>query len=164
MGALMATHAIGYLTGIGTTEPGAMRSYDAFPPSMRTYRVAADPERQLTPELHDSCGEVCAVVPQAQTMLDAARRGDDVAGDISDRHGARLADPPAGRPARNLRLSTIDSEQDVADRFRALQGEQQVLVYCAAGQRSEQFVERYAPLAERSGMTLASLPGGVNGR
>src|SRR5699024_1584595 len=164
MGALMATHAIGYLTGIGTTEPGEMLSYDAFPPSMRTYRVAADSERQLTTELPDSYGELSALVPQAQTMLAPARLDDYVAVDIHEPHEVLLADLPADIPTRKLPLSTIDYEQDVADLFRALQGEQQVLVYCAAGQRSEQFVERYAPLAERSGMTLASLPGGVNGR
>ena len=163
MGALMATHAIGYLTGIGTTEPGEMLSYDAFPPAMRTYRVAADPERQLTTKLHDSYGGVCAAVPQAQAMLDAARRGDYVAVDIREPHEVLLADLPADISTRKLPLSTIDSDDDVAALFKALQGDQQVLVYCAAGQRSEQFVKRYASLAERSGMTLASLPGGVNG-
>ena len=159
----MATHAIGYLTGIGTTEPGEMLSYDAFPPARRTYRVAADPARQLTTKLHDSYGEVCAAVPQAQAMLDAARRGDYVAVDIREPHEVLLADLPADISTRKLPLSTIDSDDDVAALFKALQGDQQVLVYCAAGQRSEQFVKRYASLAERSGMTLASLPGGVNG-
>lgn len=32
MGALMATHVVGYLTGLGTTEPGEMLSYDASRP------------------------------------------------------------------------------------------------------------------------------------
>src|SRR5699024_6676397 len=105
----------------------------------------------------------CAVVSQAQTMLDAARRGDYVAVDIREPHDVVLADLPADISTRKLPLSTIGSDDDVEALFRELRGDQQVLGYCAAGQRSEEFLERYASLAERSGMSLVSLPGGVNG-
>lgn len=171
MGALMATHAIGYLTGIGTTQPGEMLSYDAFPPTTHTYRVAADPERQLTTELQSSYGEACAISPLAQDMLDASRRGEYRAVDIREPHEVMLADLPADIPTCKLPLSTITSENDVAALLRALQAESpsdlatgdHVLVYCASGQRSQKFVERYSFLADRAGVSLLSLPGGVNG-
>ena len=44
-----------------------------------------------------------------------------------------------------------------------LAGNQQALVYCAAGQRSDAFVDRYREVAKRAGINLVSLPGGVNG-
>lgn len=171
MGALMATHAVGYLTGLGTTEPGEMLSYDAFPPTTRTFRVTADPKRQLSTELHDSYGEICAVTPKAQDMLNAARRGDYLAVDIREPHEVLLADLPADIVTHKLPLSSISSDDDVAALLSSLQaltrdsdtGQQQAMIYCAAGQRSSDFVERYAELGERAGLELVSLPGGVNG-
>mgnify|MGYP005800841159 CR=1 FL=1 len=85
MGALMATWAIGYLTGIGNTTPGEMLSYDAFPPSTRTFRVAADPQRALVTKLQQSYDvalddSACGLNAGAQDLLDAVRRGGDARG------------------------------------------------------------------------------------
>ena len=166
MGALMATHAIGYLSGIGATEPGDMLSYDAFPPTTRTFRVAADPKRPLTTKLHASygaeAGQTCAVTTRATELLSQARRGEFAVVDIREPHEVMLADLPADIATQKLPLSAINADDDVANFFSTL-GNNQVLVYCAAGQRSTNFVERYEAVAQRAGVVLTSLPGGVNG-
>ena len=166
MGALMATHAIGYLSGIGATKPGEMLSYDAFPPTTRTFKVAADPERSLTTELLRTYGaeesQACALTTRAVELLGQARRGECTAVDIREPHEVMLADLPAEITTQKLPLSSINSDDEVADFFSQL-GDSQVLVYCAAGQRSKNFVERYQAVAQRTGVVLESLPGGVNG-
>ena len=176
MGALMATQAIGYLSGVGTTQPGEMLSYDAFPPATRTYRVPADSQRSLTTELLDSyqdgdSRQACTVSTRAEELLEAARRGEYLAIDIREPHEVVLADIPTDIASQKLPLSSLAGEDDVAGFFSSLwphqsfelAGNQQALVYCAAGQRSDAFVDRYREVAKRAGINLVSLPGGVNG-
>ena len=55
VGGLLATTAIGYLTGLDVV-PGRMLSYDAFPGSTRTFRIAADPTRELVTSLESTYG------------------------------------------------------------------------------------------------------------
>src|SRR5699024_1209679 len=151
-------------------------SYCVFPPVARTYRVPADFQLSLTTELLDSyqdgdTGKACAVSMRAQELLEAARRGEYIAIDIREPHEVLLADIPTDIASQKLPLSSLDGEDDVAGFFSLLRphqsvelaGNQQALVYCAAGQRSNTFVERYSEVAKRAGIELVSLPGGVNG-
>ncbi|MFH0412802.1 ThiF family adenylyltransferase [Corynebacterium sp. L4756] len=166
MGALMATYAIGYLTGIGDITPGEMLSYDAFPPQTRSFRVAADPERALVTELQENynvapIGATCVASSQAQELLDAVRRGEMLALDIREPHEVLISDVPDGIATKKLPLSGIDSEDDIAKLLADIKLD--VVVYCASGVRSSALVERYFDVAQRAGVKLVSLPGGVNG-
>src|SRR5699024_8996682 len=91
-----------------------------------------------------------------------ARRGEYTAVDIREPHEVMLADLPAEITTQKLPLSSINSDDEVADFFSQL-GESQVLVYCAAGQRSTNFVERYEAVAHRAGVVLERLSGALNG-
>lgn len=166
MGALMATHAIGYLTGIGDITPGEMLSYDAFPFQTRRFSVAADPERALVTELQETydvspTGAACTAAPRANELLDAVRRGEMLALDIREPHEVLIADVPDGIATKKLPLSGIDSEDDIAKLLADIKLD--VVVYCASGVRSSALVERYFDVAQRAGVKLVSLPGGVNG-
>src|SRR5699024_7311160 len=51
MGALMATHAIDSLRGMGARKPGKMSSIMAFRRTRRPFKQAADPDRSLNTDL-----------------------------------------------------------------------------------------------------------------
>src|SRR5699024_4052416 len=118
MGALMATQAIGYLSGVGTTQPGEMLSYDAFPPVARTYRVLADFQRSLTDEPLDSyqdrdTWQACTVSMRALELLEAARLVEYISIDIRDPHEVLLADISTDIASQKLPLSSLDGEDVV---------------------------------------------------
>ena len=168
MGAFMATQAIGLLAGIDGLDgvaSGYLLSYDAFPPRSRVFHVGADPQRQLRTRLEpDYGGQACAAPAglNARALVDAVRGGGFLALDIREPHEHLLADLPAGTHSEKLPLSEIDSPERVRSCFAGFPLGAQVLVYCASGKRSGAFVEEYSQLAESAGLSLTSLPGGVN--
>ncbi|MHA2789263.1 ThiF family adenylyltransferase [Corynebacterium sp. S7] len=155
VGSLMATQAIAFLAGLNGVEPGLMLSYDALPATMRSFKITADPHRELVTSLQSNYGAAsCTMTAATQSLLDDVRAGLLTALDIREPHEVLLADLPQDLPSLKLPLSQIHSEQVVTD---ALAGSGRVLVYCASGKRSADFVERYRHL----GTELVSLPGGV---
>lgn len=99
---------------------------------------------------------------EARALVDAVRGGDFLALDIREPHEYLLADLSAGTHSEKLPLSEIDSLERVRRLFASFPRGAQVLVYCASGKRSGAFVEEYSDLATSAGLSLASLPGGVN--
>ncbi|MDN6552253.1 ThiF family adenylyltransferase [Corynebacterium flavescens] len=171
MGALMATQAIGLLAGIGGVNstggiaPGYLLSYDAFPSRSRVFHVGADPQRQLRTRLEPDYGGPACAAPaglNARALVEAVRGGEFLALDIREPHEHLLADLPAGAHSVKLPLSDIDSPERVRSCFGGFPHGAQVLVYCASGKRSAAFVEEYTDLATSAGLSLTSLPGGVN--
>lgn len=161
IGALMATQAITYLADLPGVEPGRMLSYEALEASTRTFRIAADPARTPVRELQADYGApACALDPEVPGLLAALRSGTLTALDIRESHEVLLADLPADIPSVKLPLSAIESEQDVR---RVLTPGRRVLVYCASGRRSSDFIARYGSLGTEVGTALISLPGGVSG-
>lgn len=154
IGSLLATHAIGFLAGLSGITAGQLISYDAFPASLRTFTVVADPARQPVRALADTY-EVSGAC-QSPTLIDALYSGSYTALDIREPHEVILNDLPESIASQKLPLSSISSENDVAKVLNSIDGD--VLVYCASGKRSSAFVEDYSHL----GKTLVSLPGGVN--
>lgn len=149
MGALLATEAINFLTDITPAQPGRLISYDALPATMRSFTIAADPSRELVTTLQTTYAQTaCAVSP---SLLN----GSLVGLDIREPHEVFLADLPI--KSIKLPLSTINSEKDI---LKAVGEHKKLLVYCASGRRSSDFVERYRDL----GVDFISLPGGVNGQ
>ncbi|WP_018298070.1 ThiF family adenylyltransferase [Corynebacterium lubricantis] len=156
VGSLMATQTIAFLAGLDGVEPGRMLSYDALPATMRSFQIAADPDRELVTKLQPDYGApTCSIDSATQSLIDDVRAGNLTALDIREPHEILVADLPADAPSVKLPLSTISSEQAVAD---MLTGHDRMLVYCASGKRSADFVERYRHL----GVELISLPGGVS--
>ncbi|BAU96376.1 thiamine biosynthesis protein ThiF [Corynebacterium suranareeae] len=153
IGALMATHAIGFLTKIGDVQPGVLLSYDAFPATTRSFRVSADPARPLVTELRSSYE---AARPETTTLIDATLNHLLTALDIREPHEVLLKDLPEGATSLKLPLSQINSEDDVVEALSGL--DQDILVYCASGKRSADFITKYSHLGHR----FINLPGGVN--
>ena len=87
--------------------------------------------------------------------------GEMLAVDIREPHEVLIADVPDGVATEKLPLSEIHTEDDVISLLADKQ--QNVLVYCASGARSSAFIKRYSDVAQRAGVKLVSLPGGVNG-
>lgn len=164
IGALMATHAIGVLTGRDDVTPGMLLSYDAFPAGMRSFNISADPARPLVKELAENYGDpTCAVnsattadQEEAQRLLNAVQAGNMCALDIREPHEVVLKDLPHDIPTIKLPLSTITSEAELKEQLAGI--EQDIVVYCASSKRSADFVRTYAHLEHQ----LFSLPGGVN--
>ena len=153
VGGLLATTAIGYLTGLDVV-PGRMLSYDAFPGSTRTFRVTADPARELVTSLESTYGgEACAVGP---SPLDEVRAGRAILLDIREPHEKMLNDSLADLDPVRLPLSDIFSPDTIR---RRLGDAERVVVHCASGVRSARFCEQYADL----GYEFIDLPGGING-
>lgn len=163
VGNLMATEAIKYLTGLGESVPGRVYGYDALGTSLRSFTVRADPARLPVTELEDFYGAgACATAPVAESdpaaarLLDLVREGRARALDVREPHEKLLADIPSGA---DLHLPTSEVSPE---RVRAvLDGvAAPVVVYCASGRRSAEFVDAHADLVS---VELLSLPGGVNG-
>ena len=75
-------------------------------------------------------------------------------------HEKAIADLPA--PGLNLPLSEVERDPSAAKRaLSSFFPGDDVVVYCAGGVRSEKFVAQHADLAESLGISLHSLPGGV---
>lgn len=179
VGNLMATEAIKQLSGLTPVPPGRVTSYDALAGTLRAVTVAADPARPRVRKLRASyeAAACSASSPDegalARELLDALRAGTATALDVREPHEALLADLPEPIRPRRLPLSALadpdpsaaGNPADPGGRVReALDAlpTRRVVVYCASGQRSADFVLRYADLAG-PGKELVSLPGGVAG-
>lgn len=160
VGALMATEAVKFLAGVGESKVGRLHIYDALTTTIRAFTVARDPARPLTAAL-GSYADACAVdSTQGQSLIDALSAGTAHALDIREPHERAIADLPF--PSAHLPLSEV--ERDAAAVERALAGYapgDEVVVYCAGGVRSGRFVDTHHALAEQLGISLVSLPGGV---
>lgn len=148
VGALMATEAITYLSGIGTAQAGRLLSYDALAGTTRAFQVSADPTRPRVRTLSTSYdGGV-------QALLDEVRAGSALLLDIREPIEWALHDPLA--PLHPLRLP--QSSVTGPEQLTTLLGDApRVIVYCASGARSARFCERYADV----GYDLVNLPGGI---
>ena len=163
VGNLMATEAIKHLTGLGESIPGRVYGYDALGTSLRSFTVRADPTRLPVTELEDSYGAgACATAPVAESdpaaarLLALVREGRARALDVREPHEKLFADIPSG-PDLHLPTSEVSPERvrAVLDGVTA-----PIVVYCASGRRSTEFVDAHAELVP---VELLSLPGGVNG-
>lgn len=177
---LMATEAIAYLAGLGS-QPGRVLSYQALPASLTSFRVGADPARELVAELAEFYGASCAldvgaagatgldgeragsaevrddVLDDAATqLLQRVRSGAAIAVDVREPHEKYLADLPAEYHPLRLPLSVITGADDLA---RIIGEHDEVVVYCASGGRSQRVVDDYGPALPQ--VRLFSLPGGV---
>lgn len=163
VGNLMATEAIKHLTGLSESVPGRVYSYDALGASLRSFTVRADPARTPVTELEEFYGAgACAVTPAAESdpaaerLLRLVREGRARALDVREPHEKLLADLPAGADL-HLPMSEVSTQ-----RVRALLGgvTAPVVVYCASGRRSAEFIDAHA---EHVSAELLNLPGGVDG-
>lgn len=139
VGGLMATTAIAWATGLDR-QVGRLTSYQALPAGMRSFQVAADPQRPLTETLRGN--------PLAE-LLQAVLRGDLTLVDI--REDEEVAAEPAPL-AVHVPGSRIRSEEEFIEHFPVAGP---ALIMCAGGVRSKAFVERYGHLAH-----LSDAPGG----
>lgn len=162
VGGLMATEAIKHLAGVGESVPGRLLSYDALTSSMRSFTVAADPGRERVREFDGDYGVVACAAPSSWSSaeLELVTSGRAVALDVREPHEKLIADLPVDSPGLHLPMSQA-SEERVDEVLNDASGT--VVVYCASGMRSARFVEEYSGQAERLGVELLSLPGGVNG-
>ncbi|GAB2512634.1 putative adenylyltransferase/sulfurtransferase MoeZ [Corynebacterium atrinae] len=150
VGALMATEAITFLSGIGTGQAGRLLSYDALAGTTRSFQVSADPSRPRVRALaSDYSGGTHA-------LLDEVRAGSALLLDIREPEEWELTDPLALLHPLRLPLSTVTGPEQLTT---MLVDAPRVVVYCASGARSARFCEHYADL----GFDLVDLPGGVNG-
>lgn len=191
MGALAATEAIKWVTGVGQPLLGTVVSYDALTARTRSFRIAPDPSRQPVATLAPSDNAVafspaaCATsspathaVPATKALDNAAlhelvRTGKAFTVDVREYHETLLAQPSfIGEQGADEHLAmsaladlagTLDvASTAVAEAFARHQGTDAV-VYCASGVRSQHFVEKYGQVASEYGITLHNLPGGVRG-
>ena len=163
VGSLMSTEAVKFLAGIGEVEIGRLHMYDALTTTIRRFTVTRDPARPLAQTLGtytDACAVSTEVDTDGQSLYDDIRTGTAHALDIREPHERAIADLPFA--SAHLPLSEIERNPDAVDRALAEYAEgDEVVVYCAGGVRSDKFVDEYAEQAQQRGVTLKSLPGGV---
>lgn len=161
IGALMATQAISFLAGLAGVEPGRMLSYEALSAQTRTFRITADPARPLIRALRsDYHDAACAVNAEVPRLLQEVRSGGLTALDLREPHEVLLTDLPPDLPSVKLPLSSLDGDREIRALLRA---HPRILVYCASGRRSADFIGRHRELGAQLGAELIDLPGGVNG-
>lgn len=180
MGSLAATEVIKLLTGIGEPLEGKMLSYDALSATTRVYTVAADPERTPVRDLSETAEDTVACgVPNhgandvRSTLLELIASRGAVALDVREYHEKLLADLPevgAGAASEFLAMSelaasdgTLDEASEKVNAFLQRHANEDVVVYCASGVRSQHFVDTYGQVAGYFGVSLYNLPGGVQG-
>lgn len=191
MGALAATEAIKWLTGVGQPLLGTVVSYDALSARTQSFRIAPDPDRQPVATLAPNDDAVASspaacttsspathAVTTTKALDNAAlhelvRTGKAFTVDVREYHETLLAQPNfIGEQGADEHLAmsaladpagTLDvASPAVAEAFARHQGSDAV-VYCASGVRSQHFVEKYGQVASEYGITLHNLPGGVRG-
>ncbi|WP_156232743.1 ThiF family adenylyltransferase [Corynebacterium occultum] len=164
---LMTTEVVKHLAGIGESLPGEMLSYDALGASLRSFRVGADPGRQRVTELRDDYGAaVCqlpALTPELPAAVELLSSGQAVGLDVREDHEKLVADLPGKLPGLHLPTSVASAATVRGVLEDAAQLSDTVVVYCAAGRRSDDFLATWSGVAEEFGLSLRSLPGGVNG-
>ncbi|WP_281247312.1 ThiF family adenylyltransferase [Corynebacterium phocae] len=160
VGGLMATAAIGWITG-RSQEAGLVSAYDALPPSLRTFRVAADPARTPVTRLGSYQHPTCQVGPDLSEVVD----GRAALLDIREPAEVTLKPWPEKYAAKVLPLSELDAlpPQEQAQRLAQVLAPR-TYVACAGGKRSAAFIERFAPLLKEHGISadLLDVPGGAN--
>lgn len=190
MGALAATEAIKWLTGVGQPLLGTVVSYDALSARTQSFRIAPDPSRQpvaaLSPS-HDAAGSsfdastpapaadgtTGTQAPDNAALHELVRTGKAFTVDVREYHETLLAQPKfIGEQGADEHLAmsaladpagTLDvASPAVTEAFARHEGTDAV-VYCASGVRSQHFVEKYGQVASEYGITLHNLPGGVRG-
>ena len=163
VGSLMSTEAVKFLTGIGEAEIGRLHMYDALTTTIRRFTVTRDPARPLAETLGvytEACAVSTEVDTVGQSLYDDIRTGAAHALDIREPHERAIADLPFA--SAHLPLSEVERNPDAVDHALAEYANgDEVVVYCAGGVRSEKFVDKHAHLAAQRGVTLKSLPGGV---
>ena len=159
VGSLMSTEAVKFLTGIGEAEIGRLHMYDALTTTIRRFTVTRDPARPLAQTL-GTYTDACAIDTEGQSLYDDIRTGAAHALDIREPHERAIADLPFA--STHLPLSEVERNPDAVDHALAEYDDgDEVVVYCAGGVRSDKFVNTYAEQAQQRGVTLKSLPGGV---
>lgn len=163
VGSLMSTEAVKFLTGIGEAEIGRLHMYDALTTTVRRFTVTRDPARPLAHTLGtytDACAVSTEVDTVGQSLYDDIRTGAAHALDIREPHERAIADLPFA--STHLPLSEVERNPGAVDHALAEYAKgDEVVVYCAGGVRSDKFVGEYAEQAQQRGITLKSLPGGV---
>lgn len=158
VGGLMATEAVKYLAGMDA-EVGVLHVYEALAGTVRRFEVAADPERELVTELEVQAPS-CALPTDGDKarLLARVANGDATALDVRELGEKAIKDLP--HASVNLPTSVWREDPDAATSLLdELRGD--VVVYCASGKRSADFVARFGEAAAERGLTLHSLPGGL---
>ena len=159
VGSLMSTEAVKFLAGIGEVHIGRLHMYDALSATIRRFTVTRDPARELATAL-GTYAEACTVSTEGQLLYDALTSHQLPSIDVREPHEKAIADLPV--PGANLPLSEVERDPDAVSRtLKQFSPGDEVVVYCAGGVRSEGFVEKHRALAETLGISLESLPGGV---
>ncbi len=169
VGSLMATEAVKFLAGVGKAEVGRLHMYDALTASLRHFTVRRDPARALVTSL-GTYTAACAApgVERRETredrvgreLIERLARGDAQSLDVREPHEKVLEDIASTGP--NLPMSVVEADPEAARIALAwFRPGTEVVVYCASGRRSQGFVDKHQPLAGELGLTLVSLPGGV---
>lgn len=163
IGGLMATLTIGLLTGL-EAPVGRVSVYEAFPPSLRSFTVPADPARPLVRDLkeYDSAHNSDLAEKQAQRAAEhtaATQALADAALVIDVREPAEAAADPLPS-ALSTRSVLLPSTQVTADDVAAsLRGISRAVVVCASGMRSARFIDRFATHVPDT--QLLNCPGGL---
>ncbi|WP_394282171.1 ThiF family adenylyltransferase [Corynebacterium sp.] len=148
MGSLMATETVKYIAGLepASQQVGRLLTYDALSSTMTSFTVAADPARPLVTDLPEPAG--------AATLRTALTEGWQLL-DVREPEEKATRDLPTQTPTLHYPASRWDKDSPPA----GLDGT--VLVYCASGQRSARFIDRFGPRATAAGVRLVNLPGGT---
>lgn len=193
IGGLMASAAIGWLSGLDRTI-GHVHSYQAFGPRLRSYTLSADPARPLVTQLPQSPSSAeLSTSPEHRTapgtttapeeLLAMIRSGDAILVDIREEYEQLLEPFPADLPTvalpgssltgSSLTGSSLTGDEHAAGatspreffatHANAAAGRATMVITCASGGRSAAFVERYQPLATELGLELVDFPGGRRG-
>ena len=158
VGGLMATEAVKYLAGMDA-EVGVLHVYEALAGTLRRFEVAADPERELVTELVAESAS-CALPQDGDKARLLARVADGDATALDVRELGEKAIKALPHASVHLPASVWREDPDTATSLLdELRGE--VVVYCASGKRSADFVARFGEAAAERGITLHSLPGGL---
>ena len=159
VGGLMSTEAVKFLARIGEAEIGRLHMYDALTTTIRRFTVPRDPARPLVTRL-STYTDACAVSTEGQSLFRDITTDTAHALDIREPHERAIVDLPV--TSTHLPLSEVERDPEAVSRVLSQYAEgDDVVVYCAGGVRSEKFVETYAEQAKQRGVTLKSLPGGV---
>jgi len=159
VGSLMSTEAVKFLAGIGEVRIGRLHMYDALSATIRRFTVTRDPARELATRL-GTYTEACTVNTEGRSLYDAIRTRQAHALDIREPHERAIADLPFA--SEHLPLSQVERDPTaVNDTLAKYAAGDEVVVYCAGGVRSDRFVDEYKAFAETLGISLQSLPGGV---
>lgn len=131
IGGLMASLALGMSSSELATPVGQVTAYDAFPARMRSWRVNADPQRELVSELSAHvANDKESSLAAAYAAVAALRSGAGLLIDLREPEEIALEPLPAGVPhvERPQHLDPLDA--------------QELWVMCAGGVRSAAYVQR----------------------